>query len=661
MKKILLIILGLFLLVGNAWSFGFGFGIGYSRGGGGSSFEYENIYVDTAEELLAAITAIKNSDAKAGIIYAMPGTYTFTETIIIDYPINIIGSGPEITNFIYNHNGIGIEVKNGDTWQATTAYSAGDTVIAATANPNGTRFRCTTAGTSAGSEPSWNHTVGADTTDGTVTWETDQFISWGLSGFTQIVSATATGNGIDVFGANNGRLHNILSEDGNANIWAYNFDACNVIDIEFIGGAIDSNGLKFELTNPTLFPYNFGDSSIRKFDINLESNNTVGMKFIGPSNSTKTVNNIKVDQFEIVGSGGVTDFQIGIWVENAGRLTFDHGDIEVINYGVLEISETDSGQASQDNSFQRIHFIPSGSQTEAVGYMRGAPLVSEHSTGTGTFVIRSGWVDALGFANDDALRFGMNDYGMYSRTVDNPGIAADTPSAGLTTITTTAFLNVTMPLDRIPVISPGAAFPVRTSMWGSKSLGRGIMLPGPNPMITFYPSSSSDSVSFDEMHLKMQTSGIVDLLRDRTGTSSSPSDGTIRFELNSGATREAANTQLLYPAAAGEVLRLGTAGKQTVRYSEVQAKSTTYTATQIDEVFILTAAAGWSLTLPAVADSEGKHYWFKKTDNNGNIITIDGADSETIDGATTYTGLDAQYTHLHIFCDGSVWHILGSN
>lgn len=657
MKKLLFIVLFILALSISVYANYIGAGIGI---GGGGGFKYKKIYVDTAAGILSAIESIKSSDAKAGVIYVMPGIYTFTETLVLDYPISIIGSGPEVTNFIYNHNGNGIEVKNGDVWQASTSYSIGDTVIAATANPNNTRFRCTTAGTSGGSEPSWDHTVGNTTNDGTAVWTTDQFISWSLSGFTQVVAATATGNGIDVYGANNGRVHNILSEGGNSNVWALNFDVSNVIDIENIGGRLDCNGLKFELSNPTLHPYNFGDSSIRKLDFTLQSANTIGLKFIGSTTNTNVVNNIKVDQFGIVGTAGATDFQVGVWIENASRLTFDHGDIEVLNYGVVELSGVGaSAQSSQDNSFQRIHFIPDGAQTEAVGYMRGAPLQAQHNTGTASFVIRSGWVLPLGLQAGQTLGISMDDFGRYQRVIDN--ISADTPSAGLSTVTTTVNLNKTMPLDRVPFLTRGTSFPIRTSIWGSNQLGRGIMVPGPNPMLSFLPSSSTDSVTWDTMHLKMQDSGIIDILRDRTGTVSSPSVGSIRIELNQDGGQESANTQAIYPVPAGEVLRIGDAGYQTVRYSEVQAKSGTYTATQLDEIFILTASSGWTLTLPAVADSEGKHYFFKKTDNNANVITIDGNASETIDGATTYTGLSSQYKFLHIFCDGSEWVILASN
>jgi hypothetical protein len=56
-------------------------------------------------------------------------------------------------------------------WAASTAYSLGDR-RKATAAALGIHFEVTTAGTSHSSEPTWNTTVGGTTSDGTVTWTT---------------------------------------------------------------------------------------------------------------------------------------------------------------------------------------------------------------------------------------------------------------------------------------------------------------------------------------------------------------------------------------------------------------------------------------------------------------------------------------------------------
>lgn len=57
-------------------------------------------------------------------------------------------------------------------WAASTAYSIGD-IVRQLATPSGDDhrcFRCTTAGTSGGSEPTWTLTKGGTTTDNTAVW-----------------------------------------------------------------------------------------------------------------------------------------------------------------------------------------------------------------------------------------------------------------------------------------------------------------------------------------------------------------------------------------------------------------------------------------------------------------------------------------------------------
>ncbi len=55
-------------------------------------------------------------------------------------------------------------------WAASTAFSIGDIRRATTSQASGLWFRCTTAGTSAGTEPSWGTDVGSTINDNTVVW-----------------------------------------------------------------------------------------------------------------------------------------------------------------------------------------------------------------------------------------------------------------------------------------------------------------------------------------------------------------------------------------------------------------------------------------------------------------------------------------------------------
>lgn len=66
--------------------------------------------------------------------------------------------------------------KSASAWQATTAYTVGTKVLrttgAGTESTLGLYMVCTTAGTSGGTEPTWDTTVGNTTADGSVTWTT---------------------------------------------------------------------------------------------------------------------------------------------------------------------------------------------------------------------------------------------------------------------------------------------------------------------------------------------------------------------------------------------------------------------------------------------------------------------------------------------------------
>jgi hypothetical protein len=55
-------------------------------------------------------------------------------------------------------------------WAASAAKSIGDKVYGTNASGKNIAFRCTTAGTTGGTQPTWNTTAGATTTDGTAVW-----------------------------------------------------------------------------------------------------------------------------------------------------------------------------------------------------------------------------------------------------------------------------------------------------------------------------------------------------------------------------------------------------------------------------------------------------------------------------------------------------------
>lgn len=63
-----------------------------------------------------------------------------------------------------------LQIKYGPSgeWAALTAYAAGNIIVPVT--PNGSAYKCKTAGTTAAGEPAWTTTVGAEFVDGSVTW-----------------------------------------------------------------------------------------------------------------------------------------------------------------------------------------------------------------------------------------------------------------------------------------------------------------------------------------------------------------------------------------------------------------------------------------------------------------------------------------------------------
>ncbi len=81
-------------------------------------------------------------------------------------------------------------------WTATTAFTVREARDAATGSVvkpttfNDRHFKCTTAGTSGASEPSWNLTIGGTTSDGTVTWTTIQALT------VEATVDTVTSNGV---------------------------------------------------------------------------------------------------------------------------------------------------------------------------------------------------------------------------------------------------------------------------------------------------------------------------------------------------------------------------------------------------------------------------------------------------------------------------------
>jgi hypothetical protein len=90
------------------------------------------------------------------------------------------------------------------------------------------------------------------------------------------------------------------------------------------------------------------------------------------------------------------------------------------------------------------------------------------------------------------------------------------------------------------------------------------------------------------------------------------------------------------------------------------AKSALFTAEsqRIDITYLVTNATAFSATLPTAASMNGVKLTFIKVDAAAEILTIQAAGAETINGANTYTVINAQYERVVIQSNGTAWFIV---
>ena len=142
----------------------------------GTSYDTIYGYTEGAQSgTLKGVRVVKNDGTTAHPDFTQfqsdDGTYY---VVPITSNISITGmpvAGNEIRLQIHNDT-----AKTASAWGATTAYSLGDKVLRSTGlgseSTAGLYMVCTTAGTSGGSEPTWDTTVGNTTVDSTVAWTT---------------------------------------------------------------------------------------------------------------------------------------------------------------------------------------------------------------------------------------------------------------------------------------------------------------------------------------------------------------------------------------------------------------------------------------------------------------------------------------------------------
>lgn len=92
----------------------------------------------------------------------------------------------------------------------------------------------------------------------------------------------------------------------------------------------------------------------------------------------------------------------------------------------------------------------------------------------------------------------------------------------------------------------------------------------------------------------------------------------------------------------------------------VVSVSAAYAMVDIDALILCDAtSAAFTVTLLTAAGREGRRIIVKKTDTTDNIVTIDAAGSETLDGAAT-VGLMQKNAMREYISDGTNWRLIGS-
>ncbi len=105
------------------------------------------------------------------------------------------------------------------------------------------------------------------------------------------------------------------------------------------------------------------------------------------------------------------------------------------------------------------------------------------------------------------------------------------------------------------------------------------------------------------------------------------------------------------------------ASKATVgkRLINATAKTANYTLLASDEAILFNATGGNLVAfLPAVASTNGKTYYIKKTDSSSNTVTLTADGVETIDGTSTKV-ISVQNGFYIVTSTGTDWKVFGSN
>jgi hypothetical protein len=88
------------------------------------------------------------------------------------------------------------------------------------------------------------------------------------------------------------------------------------------------------------------------------------------------------------------------------------------------------------------------------------------------------------------------------------------------------------------------------------------------------------------------------------------------------------------------------------------AKTTTYTAANVEEIILANATGGaFTITMPTAVEREGYIYSIKKTDSSANAVKVDGLGSEEIDGDADFDLL-SQDEVITVVSDNANWWVI---
>ena len=91
------------------------------------------------------------------------------------------------------------------------------------------------------------------------------------------------------------------------------------------------------------------------------------------------------------------------------------------------------------------------------------------------------------------------------------------------------------------------------------------------------------------------------------------------------------------------------------RNKRITAVTATYTILSSDQ-FVLadTSSGGFTVTLPSAVGLKGQEFWVLSSGTGTNNLTVEGAGSETINGALNVV-INAQYEVVHVISDNANW------